>query len=137
MFMGIIQTEIFINKLNDVVNIDQLCFDEKTYLDNNYSTIASRKSAYSVYRKAVKENCSQDIQQKVFGVFKLSKIENDKYKATYKEQVKYEHGSLKQIYNYKEYILKAESLIYSDNFIDNVLGFAALLGKYMTLVQML
>jgi integrase len=127
--VGLVHIEGFINSLNNSKNTFELCKQEKFFIDNNYSTIGSRKYIYSLYRHEVKKYCSNIIQKTVFNYFKLTENEICIYKKQYKEKVKIEQNNLKQIFDYKGYITKAEIFIDSNNFIDNVLGFASLTGR--------
>ena len=41
---------VFIKNLENNINIQNICLNEKKYIDNKYITIGSRKTTYSEYR---------------------------------------------------------------------------------------
>ena len=128
--MGGLRIENFIRNLENETNIQNVCITEKDYIDNHYSTIGSRKKTYSLYRKAVNDNkFSIELKKIVLDILKLSNEEMIEYKKDYREKVKHEHDNLRYINDVQGYIETAISLLQSKNFIDKVLGFAAITGR--------
>ena len=128
--MGGLRIENFLKNLENESNIQNICILEKDYIDKYYSSIGSRKKTYSLYRKAVNDTkFSMDLKKIVLDVLKLSNEEMLEYKKEYREKVKSEHDNLRYITDVQGYIETAISLIQSKNFIDKVLGFAAITGR--------
>ena len=128
--MGCLRVKEFIGVVGKTKDITSICSIEKKYLDDNYSTIGSRKTAYSAYRKGFKESfLNENLKEKCINTFKLTREEMSEYKQDYNSKVVAEHDNLKLIFNYKEYIKKAVSLLDAKNYPDKVLGFAALTGR--------
>lgn len=128
--MGGLKIENFLKNLENENNIKNICILEKEYIDKYYSTIGSRKKTYSLYRKAVNDaKFSMDLKKIVLNVLKLSNEEMLEYKKEYREKVKSEHDNLRYINDVQGYIETSISLFQSKNFIDKVLGFAAITGR--------
>jgi hypothetical protein len=128
--MGCLRVKEFIGVVGKTKDITSICCIEKKYLDDNYSTVGSRKTAYSAYRKGIKESfLNETLKEKCINTFKLTREEMSEYKQDYNSKVVAEHDNLKLIFNYKEYIKKAVSLLDAKNYSDKVLGFAALTGR--------
>lgn len=128
--MGYLRVKEFIDLASKTKNIKTICYIEKKYLDDNYSTIGSRKTSYSAYRKEIKESfLNENLKNICLNTFKLNHEETSQYKQEYNSKVIIEHDNLKRIFNYKDYISKAISLLEATNYPDIVLGFAALTGR--------
>jgi hypothetical protein len=128
--MGLLRIDYFLEYLHKYKNTQIVCLEEKAYIDVNYKTVDSRKTAYSSYRKKVFESeLACDIKNIVRETFKLSREEADNYKKVYNEKIKNEQNNLKAIYDVDGFINKAESLIINHNFVESILGFAALTGR--------
>lgn len=128
--MGCLRVKEFIGVVGKTNDVNTICNLEKKYLDDSYTTVGSRKTAYSAYRKGVKESSlNKNLKEKCMNTFKLTREEMSKYKQDYNLKVVIEHDNLKSIFNYKDYICKAISLLEAGNYPDKILGFAALTGR--------
>lgn len=128
--MSGLRIENFLKNLENEIDIQNICISEKNYIDTYYLTISSRKKTYSIYRKAVNDSkFSMDIKKIILNTLRLSNEEMLKYKKDYKEKVKSEHDNLRYINDVQGYIETAIYLLQSKNFIDKVLGFAAITGR--------
>lgn len=109
---------------------------ERTYLENNYTTVNSLKNSFTIYRNYLKSNLP--ITLKIRGVSLLN-ICLDILKLTAEQQkifvslknadIKHDKSNLRLIYNVDAYKNKNLQLLDSPYFIDNVLGLAALTGR--------
>jgi len=126
--MGINQSKTFISRLLETSNTLNLCAKEKECLDVGYDGLPTRKRAYSDYRKVISES---DIENKseLLKVFSLTKDEKQEYNDDYRKKVYIKNGNLRCVYNYKQYIDKAISIIDNNSYADKVVGFAALTGR--------
>lgn len=128
--MGAIQIERFIDSISTLSEIEDRCQQEKSYIEANYSTLGSRKYTFTLYRNAIKNSSLENsLKQVALNVLRLNTEEASSYKEDYKRKVKDEQNNLKLITDYQGYINKAESLIRTNLFINNVLGFSALTGR--------
>lgn len=128
--MTLLRIDNFLKNLELKDNVQNICIDEKNYIDTRYKTIGSRKKTYSFYRKVINNSkFSMDYKKIVLNILKLSNEEMIEYKKAYKEKVKYNHNNLRLIKDVNNYIDTAISLIQSKSFIDKVLGFAAITGR--------
>jgi len=109
---------------------------ERTYLENNYTTVNSLKNGFTIYRNYLRSNLP--ITLKIRGV-SLLKICFDVLKLTPEQQkifvslknadIKHDKSNLRLIYGVDTYKNKNLQLLDSPYFIDNVLGLAALTGR--------
>jgi hypothetical protein len=128
--MGLTQTEKFIDNLLCSSAVKERIIEEKSYIDDNYNTLGSRKYAFTQYRNAVRNSVLTKTDKDIaLDILRLNAEETLSYQETYKKKVKSEQDNLKLILDYQSYIKKAEELIKTGRFINSVLGFAALTGR--------
>lgn len=137
--MGRMQIEKFINNVQNITSlleIENRAKQEKSYIDNNYTTVGSRKYTFTQYRNMVKNTpLRASFKTAILNTLRLTPEETLSYKEEYKQKVKQEQNNLKLIIDYQGYIAKAETLIKSNHFISSVLGFAALTGRRVAILN--
>jgi len=121
---------VFIRNLESNNNVQNICIDEKKYIDNKYITIGSRKTTYSEYRKFIKNSCLiDDIKNQALKILKLTKNEACDYRDNKKVQVYSKLNNLKVIKDIEGYIETGISLIKQPSYIDKILGFCCVTGR--------
>lgn len=111
-------------------NIKNLCENEKKYIDNNYSTIGSRKNTYSKYRMRLENsNLKEELKLEIKKFFRLDKEERDQFKQDGILQVNNDHLNLRTIKDVGGYIEMGISLIKSSSYVEKILGFCSLTGR--------
>ena len=121
---------VFIRNLENNINIQNICLNEKKYIDNKYITIGSRKTTYSEYRKFIKNSCLiDDIKNQALKILKLTKNEACDYRDNKKVQVYSKLNNLKVIKDIEGYIEIGISLIKQPSYIDKILGFCCVTGR--------
>lgn len=120
----------FIKNLENNINIKNVCLAEKKYIDNNYSTIGSRKTIYTKYRMRLENsNLKEDLKFEVKKFFRLDKEERDQFKQDGVLQVNNDHLNLRTIKDVVGYIEMGISLIKSSSYVEKILGFCCLTGR--------
>ena len=121
---------VFIRNLESNNNVQNICIDEKKYIDNKYITIGSRKTTYSEYRKFIKNSCLiDDIKNQTLKILKLTKNETCDYRDNKKVKVYSKLNNLKVIKDIDGYIETGISLIKQPSYIDKILGFCCVTGR--------
>jgi hypothetical protein len=128
--MSGLRIEPFLISLENNKNVKDICIFEKKYLDGYYSTIGSRKNAYSKYRMRVENsNLNDEIKNIVKNILRLSKEERDQFKLNDKLQINFDHLNLRTIKDVEKYIEMGVSLIKKPSYIDKILGFCCVTGR--------
>lgn len=128
--MSGLRIEPFLINIENNKNVKDICISEKKYLDGYYSTIGSRKNAYSKYRMKVENsNLSDEIKNIVKNILRLSKEERNQFKLNDKLQINFDHLNLRTIKDGQNYIEMGVSLIKKSSYIDKILGFCCVTGR--------
>lgn len=128
--MSGLKIEPFLINLENNKNVKEICILEKKYLDDCYSTIGSRKNAYSKYRMRVENsNLNDEIKNIVKNILKLSKKETKQFKLDHILQINSDHVNLRTINDVQGYIEMGISLIKNSSYIDKILGFCCVTGR--------
>jgi len=130
--MSKIDTSInnFLRNLENNSNINSICLTEKQLIDKNYTTIGSRKTAYTKYRmRVLNSDLKKELKLEVKNIFRLDKEERDQFKQEGVLQVNNDHLNLRTIKDIAGYIEMGIYLIKSTSYIEKILGFCCLTGR--------
>lgn len=130
--MSSLETSInnFIRNLEQNSEIKNVCLADKQLIDNKYSTIGSRKSTYSAYRKFIRNSpLADNVKDETLKILKLTKDEATAYKRDKKTKVTLKLKNLRDIKDIEGYIETGISLIKKPSYIEKILGFCCVTGR--------
>lgn len=120
----------FIRNLESNSDIKNICLTEKQFIDSKYSTIGSRKSTYSTYRKFIKHSyLGDDVKYETLKFFRLGKKDAIAYREDKIDKVNFKLENLKVINDIDGYIETGISLIKKPSYIERILGFCCVTGR--------
>ena len=120
----------FIRNLESNSDIKNICLIEKQFIDSKYSTIGSRKSTYSTYRKFIKHSyLGDDVKYETLKFFRLGKKDAIAYREDKIDKVNFKLENLKVINDIDGYIETGISLIKKPSYIERILGFCCVTGR--------
>ena len=137
--MGILRTREFFNRLSECKregDVRELVAAERSYLNSSYTTLASKKNAYTAYRNYLREafykHPSLD-EATVSGLIKsylrLSVDEDKAFQRAHKEQVEKDNSNLRPIQDVDGHIETSVGLLKSGSYLDVIIGLSALTGR--------
>lgn len=109
---------------------------ERSYLENNYTTVNSLKNGFTVYRNYLRSNLPLTLKIRgvsllniCLNVLKLTPEQQKVFVSLKNADIKHDKSNLRLIYDVDAYKNKNLQLLDSPYFIDNVLGLAGLTGR--------
>ena len=130
--MSSLETSInnFIRNLEQNSETKNVCLADKQFIDAKYSTIGSRKSTYSAYRKFIRNSpLADNVKDETLKILKLTKDEATTYKRDKKIKVTLKLKNLRDIKDMEGYIETGISLIKKPSYIEKILGFCCVTGR--------
>lgn len=137
--MGICRVELFFNQIKNlkkIYEIELVCQKEYAYLHSSYNTVASLKSAFSVYRNYLKKVLGfnslvegKAVLELLLTVFRLTDLEQYEYTKNKHQQIVNDRSNLRAITDVDKYLDVSISLLSSNSYLDKILGLCALSGR--------
>ena len=128
---ALLRTLPAIDKLLATTLLAELAKAEHDYIYKAFSTVASRKSAFSDYRKAVRQVAALTDKQRdhMFWFMRLKKVDSKEQKRLDNKGLKERKAELRPIADVDAYLDTAAQLLRSHSYLDNILGLAAATGR--------
>ncbi|WPY01547.1 Telomere resolvase domain protein (plasmid) [Candidatus Trichorickettsia mobilis] len=137
--MGIAKPQEFFNSIDNVKSLSTLkkkMNAERSYLENQYNTVASLKNGFTTYRNYLKANISTDrlIGKKplinlLLEQFRLTEEQQAIFNSNKREDIKSNKSELRAIYNVDNYLNTANELLNSEYYLDKIIALCALTGR--------
>ncbi len=137
--MAIAKPNEFLNVVSSCKSISAVIAKskaERAYLNREYTTIASLKSAFTSYRNYLKANISVDkklsrkpLLETILNELRLTPEQQTCFNQSKHLDIKENKSNLRELYNTEVYLKVASQLLDSNSYLDNILGLCALTGR--------